>query len=412
MAQYDVLIVGAGHGGAQAAIALRKNGFAGTIGLVGAELELPYERPPLSKEYLAGEKAFERLLIRQKSFWDQKAIELRLGQAVIAVNPGNRTVGLRDGVTIGFGDLVWAAGGTPRQLQCDGHHLGGLHYMRTRADADALERRLPAAERIVIVGGGYIGLEAAAVMRKLGKAVTLIETADRVLARVAGEPLSRFFERLHRAHGVDIRLNASVNGLVGRQGQIEAVRLADGEMLPADLVIAGVGIVPAVEPLVTAGATASAGGLWVDAGMKTSLDHVYAIGDCAAHSNLHAGHDEPIRLESVQNANDQAVVAARNICGIETFYDARPWFWSHQYDTRLQTIGLAAGFDAMLLRGDPDSGSFSVIYGRGGRVVALDCVNNTKDYVQGRGLVEAGALMSAALADASVPFKALNGADQ
>jgi 3-phenylpropionate/trans-cinnamate dioxygenase ferredoxin reductase subunit len=392
---YDVVIVGAGHGGAQAAIALRQAEFAGSIALVGMEPEPPYERPPLSKDYLAGDKAFERLLIRPEAFWAERNVELLLGRAVERVDPDAHRVTVEDGRTIGYGRLVWAAGGAPRRLTCAGHDLAGLHTVRTRADVDRMIAELPGAAKVVVIGGGYIGLEAAAVLRKLGRQVVLVEALDRVLARVAGLPLSRFFEDEHRAHGVDLRLGVGVDCVEGEAGRVAAVRLADGERIAADMVVVGIGIEPAVAPLIAAGA-AGGNGVDVDEFCRTSLADIYAIGDCAAHVNGFAGGAR-IRLESVQNANDQANVAARAIRGDPMPYAATPWFWSNQYDLKLQTVGLSAGHDALVMRGDPAARSFSVIYLKEGRVVALDCVNAVKDYVQGRKLVEARAAIDPTL---------------
>jgi 3-phenylpropionate/trans-cinnamate dioxygenase ferredoxin reductase subunit len=389
---HDVLIVGAGHGGAQAAIALRQRGFAGSTAMVGAEPELPYERPALSKEYLAGEKEFERLLIRPAAFWAEREVEMLLGRSVAAIDANERTVRLCDGAELGYKALIWAGGGAPRRLACPGADLAGVHPVRSRADVDRLLAELPGVERVVVIGGGYIGLEAAAVIRKLGREVTLLETLDRVLARVAGEPISRFYEAEHKAHGVEIRLGAAVDRIVGENGRVVGVGLATGETLPADLVIVGIGIVPAVAPLLAAGA-AGGNGVDVDRYCRTSLADVYAVGDCAAHENRFAGGAR-VRLESVQNANDQAATAAKAIIGTPEPYDCVPWFWSNQYDLRLQTVGLSAGHDDLVIRGSPSARSFSVVYLKQGRIVALDCVNAVKDYVQGRKLVETGAAPS------------------
>ncbi len=401
---YDVLIVGAGHGGAQAAIALRAAKFVGTIAILGEEPEYPYERPPLSKDYLAGEKPFERILIRPPTFWEERQVAMLLGRRVIAVDPAAHTVTTDDGATIGYGRLIWATGGAPRRLTCSGHDLIGVHGVRTRADVDRMVAELPTVSRVVVIGGGYIGLEAAAVLAKFGKQVTVLEALPRVLARVAGEPLSRFYEAEHRAHGVDVRLNVAVTCIAERDGRASGVILADGETLPAEMVIVGIGIVPAVQPLIEAGASGG-NGVDVDAQCRTSLPDVFAIGDCAAHANAFAAGAQ-IRLESVQNANDQATVVAKTIAGTPATYHAVPWFWSNQYDLRLQTVGLSIGHDAAIVRGDIASRSFSLIYLREGRVIALDCVNATKDYVQGRALVLAGAKIDQdRLADATVPLK-------
>ena len=405
MEAFDVVIVGAGHGGAQAAIALRQRKFEGTVALIGEEPALPYERPPLSKEYLSGEKAFERLLIRPPAFWADKDVAMLTGRRVDAVEPTSKTLTLSDGSTVSYGTLVWATGGHARRMTCSGHDLAGVHSVRSRADVDTLMAELPAVERVVVVGGGYIGLEAAAVLSKLGKQVTVLEAQDRVLARVAGVALSRHIEEVHRSHGVDVRLGVGVECILGTD-RVRAVRLADGTELPADLVIVGIGIVPAVAPLLDAGARGG-NGVAVDAECRTSLPDVFAIGDCALHANRFAD-DMPIRLESVQNANDMATTAAKTITGAPEPYDAVPWFWSHQYDLRLQTVGLSVGHDQEVVRGDPATGSFSIVYLKDGSVRALDCVNATRDYVQGRALVVARApVPTDLLADASRPLKDL-----
>jgi len=386
---FDVLIVGGGHAGAQAAVALRQLKFGGTIGIVGDEPELPYERPPLSKDYLSGERDFSRILIRPAGFWEERGIDLLLGQRVIAVDPAGRTVTTAEGLRIGYGKLVWATGGAARRLVCSGHDLAGVHTVRTRADADRMRQELNSVDNVIVIGGGYIGLEAAAVLTKLGKRVTVIEALDRVLARVAGEPLSRFFEAEHRAHGVDIRLGTTVECIVECDGRAVGVQLHDGETLACQIVVVGVGIAPAVQPLIDAGATGG-NGVAVDTRCRTSLNDVFAIGDCALHMNAYAD-DVPIRLESVQNANDQAMVVARELAGDGADYRAIPWFWSNQYDLKLQTIGLSRGYDAVVVRGDIGARSFSVIYLNDGRVIALDCVNVVRDYVQGKSLVLAKA---------------------
>ncbi len=403
---FDVVIVGGGHGGAQAALALRQHGFEGTVVIVGREPELPYERPPLSKEYLAREKPFERLLLRPAAMWAEKKVDLLLGQTVTSIDAHARTVALDDGTRISYAHLIWAAGGDARRLECGGSDLAGVHAVRTRADVDQLMRELDAgARRAVVIGGGYIGLEAAAVLTKLGVEVTLLEALPRVLARVAGEELSAFYEAEHRAHGVDLRTGIAVECIEGAV-TVTGVRLADGTVLPADMVIVGIGIVPAVAPLIAAGAPVH-NGVEVDSFCRTSLPAIYAIGDCAAHANAFAD-GAVIRLESVQNANDMATTAAKAICGMPAPYAATPWFWSNQYDLKLQTVGLSVGHDQTVLRGAPARRSFSVIYLKGGRVIALDCVNAVKDYVQGRKLVETRSAPDVAkLADPAAPLKDL-----
>ncbi len=247
--KYDVVIVGAGHAGAQAAIALRQRQFEGTIAMVGEEPEIPYERPPLSKDFFAGEKTFDRMLIRPAAFWEERKVSMLTGRRVVSVDPTAHAITTGDDETIGYGHLIWATGGHPRRLSCPGHDLVGVHSVRTRADVEKMMGELATTEAVAVVGGGYIGLEAAAVLAKMGKNVTLLEALDRVLARVAGEALSRFYEAEHRAHGVDLRLGAMVERIEEAEGRAVGVRLADGEMIPADMVIVGIGIVPAVESL-------------------------------------------------------------------------------------------------------------------------------------------------------------------
>lgn len=384
-ARGDVVIVGTGHAGAAAAIALRQGGFKGSIVMIGEEPEMPYERPPLSKEYFAGEKTFDRLALRPARYWEEQRVELRPGRRVVAVDPIERSVSFAGGDSLHYNDLIWAAGGHPRRITCAGCDLSGVHVVRNRADIDRIRAELDAVARVAVIGGGYIGLEAAAVLTKLGKPVVLLEALDRVLARVAGVELSRFFEAQHRAHGVDVRTSAVVESLPGEGGRVAGVRLATGEVIAAQMVIVGIGILPAVEPLIAAGA-AGGNGVRVDSQCRTSLDHVYAIGDCALHENRFAG-GTAIRLESVQNAGDQATVVAKALLGNPVSYESVPWFWSNQYDLRLQTVGLSLGHDQTVLRGDPATKSFSVVYLREGRVIALDCVNAARDYVQGRKLV-------------------------
>jgi 3-phenylpropionate/trans-cinnamate dioxygenase ferredoxin reductase subunit len=361
MEHFDIIIVGSGHGGAQAAIALRQNGHEGSILIVSRDRNPPYERPPLSKEYLAGEKLFERIQIRPEQFWTDKDIELRLGRNVNEVDPVARELGLKEELAAG-------------------------------------------AKRAVIVGAGYIGLEAAAVLRKLDCQVTVVEVLDRVLARVAGPELSEFYAAYHREQGVDLRLSTAVETITGENGRVTGVMTDSGETIACDVIIAGIGIVPSVGPLIAAGAAGS-NGVDVDAYGRTTLDNIYAIGDCASHANPYADN-KVIRLESVQNANDMATIAAKAIMGDKQAYDAVPWFWSNQYDLRLQTVGISIGYDATVLRGDPADKKFSVVYLREGVVIALDCVNNTKDYVQGRKLVMARAEVDPeVLADSAVPLK-------
>ncbi len=403
----DIVIVGSGHGAAQAAIALRQQGHDESILMVSRDRTPPYERPPLSKEYLAGEKPLERIMIRKAEFWGERGMALELGANVSEVDPVAHEVALGDGRRIGYRKLIWAAGGDPRRLSCPGADLTGIHSIRSRTDVDTLRAQIEkGARRAVVVGGGYIGLEVAAVLRKLGCSVTLLENQDRVLGRVAGAALSAFYQDEHRRQGVDLRLWTGVERIEGEDGRVTAVQADNGESFPCEIVVVGIGIVAAVGPLIAAGA-AGTNGVDVDEFCRTSLDDVYAIGDCAAHANAYA-ENAVIRLESVQNANDMANTVAKAIMGDKQPYNALPWFWSNQYDLRLQTVGLSIDHDAVVVRGDPAERKFSVVYLREGRVVALDCVNTTRDYVQGRKLIEARAVIDPALlADTAIPLKDL-----
>lgn len=407
--RFDILIVGGGHAGAQCAIMLRQRGYAGSVAIVGEEPEPPYERPPLSKDYLSGGRDFAQLMLRPLSFWREREVALLGGLRIVAVDPAGKSVTCSDGRRIGYGTLVWAAGGAARRLTCDGGDLAGVHTIRTRADVDQLIAELPGRRRAAIVGGGYIGLEAAATLRSLGLEVTVLEAQDRLLARVAGPAIADFFAREHRHRGVDVRFGVTVVGIEGLDGRASGVRLANGDVVPADLVIVGVGIVPEVGPLAQAGARIG-NGVEVDSACRTSLDGVFAIGDCAARPSRHAD-GRLVRLESVQNANDMANAAAQAITGGTLPEEAVPWFWSNQFDLRLQTVGFSAGFDAEIVRGDPAARSFSVVYLKAGRVAALDCVNVPRDYVQGRALVDAGARIDPALlADAGRTLKEIGAA--
>lgn len=402
----DIVIVGTGHGGAQAAIALRQKGHEGSILMIGREALPPYERPPLSKEYLAGDKSFERIMIRPEKFWADKNVDLKLGSGVTAIDPAAHTLALGDGTTVGYRKLIWSGGADPRRLGIPGANLKGIFYVRDKSDADGMKAALDTgAKRAVVIGGGYIGLEAAAVLRKFGCEVTVIEMQDRVLARVAGEELSKFYQEEHKRQGVDIRLSQGVSAIKGEDGKVTGVQLSNDEIVPCEMVIVGIGIVPAVAPLIAAGAAGS-NGVDVDVYCRTTLDDIYAIGDCAAHANPFADN-EVIRLESVQNANDMANTTARAIMGDKEPYHALPWFWSNQYDLKLQTAGLNIGYDQTVLRGDPDSRKFTVVYLKEGRPIAFDCVGTMKDYVQGRKLIENGAEKTdpAFLADTDIAIK-------
>jgi len=406
-ARYDIVIVGAGHGGTQTALSLRQQGFAGTIAVYSSESELPYDRPSLSKEYFTGEKSREQLAMLSPVEWDNQRIELLPGQRVISVDANRHELSTDTGATVGYGQLVWATGGTPRRLGCPGESAGGIHTLRSRSEVDAILSDLTAARDIVIVGGGYIGLEVAASLRKYAKRITVVEALDRVLARVTGEPLSRFFEALHRTHGVQIELMASVRSFAVERGRVCGVQLANGDTVPAQLVIIGVGISACAEVLLEAGAEGN-NGIRVDSHCRTSLPDIYAIGDGAEHQNRFANRAW-VRLESVQNANDQALVVARSICGKPEPYAALPTFWSSQYDVNLQIAGLCRDYDDVVVRGTASTRGFSVFYLRNKKVIALECINAVRNYLHGRALIDYEVPDRELLADVEVPLKNLRG---
>ena len=337
--------------------------------------------------------------------WEERGIDMLLGRRVKAVDPVGKFVTAGD-TEIGYGKLIWATGGSPRMLPCNGAEAPNVHAVRRRDNVDAMMAKIDQINHVTVIGSGYIGLEAAAVLSKFGKKVVLLEALDRVLARVAGEDLSRFYEAEHRAHGVDLRTGARMDCIEVTDGEATAVQMADGERIETDMVIVGIGIIPETGPLIAAGAIGG-NGVDVDEYCRTSLPDIYAVGDCAAHANSFA-RGAQIRLESVQNANDQAKTAVGHIMGMEEAYNAVPWFWSNQYDLKLQTVGLSTGHDQTILRGDPATRSFSVLYLKDGKLIALDCVNATRDYAQGRKLVEAGTKPAReALADPEISLKAL-----
>lgn len=403
----DIVIVGAGHGGAQSAISLRKHKFSGSITIIDGASEYPYERPPLSKDYLAGEKTFERLQIRPVDFWEKNSVNLLLGVAVERLGDGKSSVILEDGREISFSRLIWSAGGGARTLTCETFGSSGVHVLRNKCDADRLKSALnKGAKHAVIIGGGYIGLEAAAVLTKLGLEVTVIEAFERVLSRVAGVEISEFFQALHAENGVEMLLDTQLDRLEVVDGILHGVVLANGRRISCDLVLVGIGILPNVGPLLDAGANGE-NGVLVDAICRTSLSNIYAIGDCAAHANVYADN-AIMRLESVQNAADMAETVAKSICGEDVPYTATPWFWSHQFDVKLQTVGISSGYDQTILRGRPSDEKFSVIYLRQGQVIAIDCINNMKDFVQGRKLVEARSTVDPTVAcNIEIPLKDL-----
>lgn len=400
-----VVIVGAGQAGAAAAAKLRALGFEGDITMIGAEPAPPYQRPPLSKAYLLGEMAEERLWLRSPEFWTEAKVTLKLGATVNAIDTGAQTVTVQDdgGVEVlAYDDLILTTGSTPRRLPAAvGGALEGVYTVRTLADVDAMKAEFVAGRRLVIVGGGYIGLEAAAVGRKLGLEVTVLEMAPRILQRVAAPETSAYFRALHQAHGAVIREETGLDRLLG-ETRVTGVRLKDGSELPADFVIVGVGIVPNV-------AEAEAAGIVIENGIKTDLRgatsaaHVWAAGDCASFPLLGA----QMRIESVGNAIDQAELVAENIMGAARDYVPAPWFWSDQYDCKLQIAGLNIGYDRILTRG-PVGEAVSFWYFKADRLIAVDAMNDSRAYMVGKRLIEAGRTPDEAkLVDPAVEMKSL-----
>lgn len=379
-----VVAIGAGQAGAALAARLRSGGHAGPITLIGEEPILPYQRPPLSKGYLLGEMGADRLTLRSADFYAEQDIALRLGAPVSAIDPKARTVTLGT-ETIRYDDLVLTTGSVPRRLPAAiGGDLAGVYTVRTIADVDAERAEFSPGRRLVIVGGGYIGLEAAAVAAKLGLDVTVLEMAPRILQRVAAPETSDYFRALHTAHGVKILESTGLERLLGEAGHVTAARLTDGREIPADFVIAGIGILPATQ-------LAEAAGLVIENGIRTnshgrtSDPHIWAAGDCASFP-WRGGR---LRLESVQNAIDQADLVADNILGADKDYVPMPWFWSDQYDCKLQIAGLNTGYDRIVTRG-PDGAAVSFWYFKGDRLLAVDAMNDSRAYMVGKRLLETG----------------------
>jgi 3-phenylpropionate/trans-cinnamate dioxygenase ferredoxin reductase subunit len=378
-----ILIIGGGQAGAQATDTLRREGFGGRIVLIGDEPELPYQRPPLSKKYLAGELTEDRLLFRHRTFYDEHRIELKLGFAAIRIDPTARRVVLTGGEEMSYDRLLLCVGAKSRQLTCPGAELSGVHYLRTIADVTAIRAGLKSGARAVVIGGGYVGLETAATARILGCTVTVLEMADRVMNRVVAPCVSEYFAQEHCTHGVKIVCNTRVVRLEGA-GRVERVVCADGSIYQADLLVVGVGA-EANTDLADAAGLECDNGVVVDQYCRTSDAAIFAAGDCTNHPSLRFGMR--VRLESVDNAFEQAKTAALNMLERPTVHDRVPWFWSDQFDNKLLIVGLSQGFDRQVLRGDPARRSFSVCYLKGGELLAVEAINHSKDYMAARKLI-------------------------
>ncbi|WP_018389673.1 NAD(P)/FAD-dependent oxidoreductase [Ancylobacter sp. FA202] len=408
MSEAGIVILGAGQGGFQAAASLRDCGYAGRLVLVGDEPGLPYQRPPLSKAYMKSEAGIEQIELRAGAFYADHRIELVNARATAIDRPGQRLL-LEDGTALPYAHLILATGARNRPLPVPGHDLAGVYYLRTLADADALKGKLAVARRVVVIGAGFIGLEFAAVARALGHEVTVLEGAGRVLARAVSPEMSAFFAHAHAAMGTKLVLGAGVVGLEGEGGHVTGVATGDGTVHPADFVLVGIGVVPNVELAAAAGLEV-ANGIVVDAHLATMDPAISALGDAVAYPSRFAAKDGTthVRLESVQNAADQARSLAHRLTGRVSPFDAVPWFWSDQADLKLQMVGLAAATDSAVLRGDPASRRFSVFRFRDGVLTAIESVNRPADHMLGRRLLAGTpAITPAQAADESFELKSL-----
>ncbi len=395
-----IVIIGAGQAGCQAVASLRAEGFSGTIAMVGDEPFAPYQRPPLSKTYLMGTMERDRLFLKPDAFYAASQCETIYGVPAVSINRDAREVAIADGRVLGYDKLLLATGSRVRRIHIPGADLAGIHYLRSIADVDALRPAFQSAKSLAVVGGGYIGLEVAAVARKYDLAVTVIEALDRVMARAVSRAVSEFYEKVHREMGVQFHMNTAVEAFEG-MGRLTGVR-AGGKVFAADIALVGIGVIPNCE-LAEASGLECTDGIRVDRFCTTPDPAIFAAGDCTRH---HGRNGDLIRLESVQNAIDQAKHAALAMLGKPVAYGEVPWFWSDQYDLKLQIAGLAKPGDVTVLRGDPASRRFAVFHLRDGAVAAVEAVNAAPEYMVGRKLIAEGAHVAPQrLADASIPMK-------
>jgi 3-phenylpropionate/trans-cinnamate dioxygenase ferredoxin reductase subunit len=400
------VVIGGGHAAGQAVASLRQEGFEGEIVVIGDEPFLPYQRPPLSKQYLSGEQGLDRVYLRPEKFYEERNITLKLGVRVESLDCGAHTVVTSTGETISYDKALLCTGSRPRQLNAPGIDLEGIHYLRGIADVDGIRAEMADAKTMIIVGGGYIGLEVAAVTRTAGLEVSVLEMESRILNRVTTPTMSEFYTQLHEGRGVKILTDTAVSGFEG-DGRVSAAVTATGEKLPADIVIVGIGILPNIELAEAAGLDCD-NGIVVDERCATSNPDVYAAGDCTNHPNPLL--NRRLRLESVPNAMEQARVAAANLLGGDKSYAAIPWFWSDQYELKLQMVGFSTNADQEVLRGDPSSNQFARFYLENGVLVAADAVNSPKEFMACRQLVAKQAKVDVdKLADSEVPIKELLG---
>jgi len=372
-----MVIIGAGHAAGQTAASLRQEKYDGPITIIGDEPHVPYQRPPLSKQYLAGEQGIERVYLRPEKFYHDKEITLKLGVTATAIDREDKTVSLDNGETLAYDKLIISTGSRPRILNIEGSTLDGIHYLRTIADVDAIRAEMTAGKNLVIVGGGYIGLEVASVGVTQGLNVHVLEMESRILQRVTTPEMSHFYQNLHEGHGVHLHTDTVVTGFSGN-GRIEKVLCGDDAAFDADLVIVGIGIIANVELAEAAGLECD-NGIVVDDHCRTSDPDIYAAGDCTNHPN--ALLDRRLRLESVPNAMEQARTCAVNVLGGDKTYASYPWFWSDQYELKLQMVGFSADGDEHIVRGDIKENKFAVFYLKNGKVVAADAVNSPKEFM-------------------------------
>ncbi|MEL7185623.1 MAG: FAD-dependent oxidoreductase [Pseudomonadota bacterium] len=399
-----IVIVGAGHAAGQLVASLKQKKHAGEIVVIGEEPYLPYQRPPLSKKFLAGELPAERLIFKPESFYDDDNIEIRLSTRITSIDRRGKVLLSEAGEAIHYDKLVLAIGSRVRTIPIDGTDLSGVHYLRTIDDVTRIRSDVEASRRAVIVGGGYIGLEVAAVLRTAGLKVTVVEMADRVMSRVVSPEISDFYQIEHASHGVNLRLSTGVTAIRG-DDRVSSVATDAGEAIKADVVIIGAGIVPNVELGREAGLDTD-DGIVVDAHCRTSDPHIYAVGDCTSHPSETYGRS--LRLESVPNALEQAKTAAANLCGEAATYTEVPWFWSDQYDLKLQIAGLSQGYDDVVIRGNPTDRSFACLYLKDGVVIAADAVNAPRDFMQSKALIAGKACIDKeSLADTDRQLKEL-----
>ena len=389
------IVIGASHAGVTLGLQLRKEGWEGAIKLVGAEYEMPYHRPPLSKEHLAGDKELDAMRLRPAKVFEDNGIELLLGSTALELDRANKVVHLDDGETLHYDKLAICTGSLVKTLPFDSEYAN-IFYIRTGSDVAKLKEQVQVGKKVLIIGAGYIGLEVAAVLRTQGLEVTVIEMADRILKRVTSEQMSQYMTELHCSHGVEIKTATQIKDITG-DGAIESVYCDDGIQYLVDFVVVGIGVSPNVCLAKQAGLEINEG-ILVDEFSCTSDPDIFAAGDCTRHPS--SIYDRLIRLESVQNANDQARIAAANICGKEVVYNMVPWFWSDQYKVKLQMVGLSDDYDEVVCRGNPDQAAqkgFALFYLKNSSLIAVDCVGRPKEFVAGKQLVKAGIRVKTAL---------------